>query len=175
MRTVGQALTARHAPRLGDRANHVGYGAAFASPRIVSGVPRQVALTDYAYDLSPVVDNGQSPNPMARHLAQAFPDGILGVAGESPVGHTVGHNRGVRVRFVGHEAHRNVTVRYHSYEAAFLVDYRKRAAIIIAHQPRRVSDPVFGINSDHIARHQVACARVVDGVSGTPIISLSPA
>src|SRR5262245_33747996 len=112
---------------------------------------------------------------MARHLAQAFPDGILGMAGESPVGHTVGHDRGARVRFVGHEPHRDVTVRYHSYEATFLVNYRKRTEIIIAHQPRRVSDPVFGINRDHIARHQVARAHVVDYVTGTPIISLPPA
>src|SRR5215510_80064 len=175
MRTAGQVSTPRRAPRLGDRAKHVGYGAAFTSPRVVSGVPRQVALTDDAYHLSPVVDNGQPPNPMARHLAHAFPDGILGVAGESPVGHTVDHNRGARVRFVGHEPHRDVTVRYHSYEATFLVDYRKRAEIIIAHQARRVSDPVFGVNRDRIARHQVARAHVVDCVSGTPIISLPPA
>src|SRR5262245_13652672 len=172
---TGLCLTARRAPRFGDRAKHVGYGAAFASPRIVSGVPRQVALTDDAHHLSPVVDNGKPPNPMARHLAHAFPGGILGVAGESPVGHTVDHNRGARVRFVGHEPHRDVTVRYHSYEAAFLVDYRKRPEIIITHQPRRVSDTVFGINCDHIARHQFARAYVVDGVSGTPIISLPPA
>jgi hypothetical protein len=79
------------------------------------------------------------------------------------------------VRFIGHEAHRDVTVRYHSYEATFLVDYRKRAAVIIAHQPRRVSDPVFGINRNHIVRHQFSRARVVDCVSGTPIISPPPA
>src|SRR5215510_3297894 len=175
MQTLGQISTTRRAPRLGDRANHVCYGAAFASPRIVSRVPRQVALTEDAYHVSPVVDNGQPPNPMARHLAHAFPDGILSVACESPVGHTVGHNGVMGVRFIGHEAHRDVTVRYHSYETTFLVDYRKRAAVIIAHQPRRVSDPVFGINRNHIARHQVSRLCVVDCVSGTPIISPPPA
>jgi hypothetical protein len=136
---------------------------------------RQISLSDDTYHLSPIIDDRQPPNLMARHLPQAFPDGIVGVTGESSVGHKIGYNCVVRVRFIRYETHGNVAIRQYPNEAAFRINYRKRAEVVIAHQARRITDPILGVNRDHVARHQVACAHVIHGVPGTPVISLSPA
>jgi hypothetical protein len=136
---------------------------------------RQVPLGDDAYHLAPIIDDGQPPNLVARHLPQAFPDGIVRVTRERSVGHTIGYDRVTYVSFIGYKTHGDVAIRQYPYEALFHVDYRKRAEVIIAHQPGRVSDPLVGINRERVTRHHVARAQVIDRVPGTPLISLTSA
>jgi hypothetical protein len=136
---------------------------------------RQIPLSDDAHHLAPIIDDGQSPNLMARHLPQAFPDGIVRVTRERSVGHTISYDRVTNISFTGYKTDGDVAIRQYPYEALFHVNYWKRAEVIIAHQPGRVSDSILGMNRERVTRHHVARAQVIDRVPGTPVISLTSA
>src|SRR5215510_15605369 len=105
-------------------------------------MPGQIALADNAYNLSSIVDNGQPPHLMARHLAHALIDRVIDVTGEGPVRHTIGHNSIRHVRLFGDEPHHDVTIGHHSYQPTDMINHRNRPAIPIAHHAGRIHDRI---------------------------------
>ena len=133
-------------PRLRDGAERIGYRAALATPRMRSGMPRQIALADKSDEAVLIVNDRQPPNLTARHLPHAAFNRVLRIAGEDPIRHAFINPRPPRVQAAPGNPDGDVAVSHHPNQPVIAVHHGECAAVAFAHQSRGALDRIVGMN-----------------------------